>query len=333
MESRLPTVAGTNLPAEDPGLGRAAAKGALLTFLPALALTAPIPFLWQPLFWGAMGILRSVLPHGVATYGLAGLVFFLPALAALPVAWLVGRTVRREGAVDPDRGRAVAAGACMAAAATTAGVIAAKNLLILEPAWIPLQLMASALGVGVLGAFSFRAVPAGQGRRAGTVPALYQGLTAAGLAGPALMAGAALWAAVGAVVPWVSPTGIARMLGLYSLAAFDLAVLAVGLAGLSPITALMGKALKRAFPRSDKAAMAAGLLFSPAIPALIATGTAVWLGPAFLTAKQLGGLGLVWGAVMILHGLAIALGLAGREAQDPELPAGTAPGARGELPA
>jgi hypothetical protein len=306
----------------------AAWKGAWTTALPALALATPIPFLWQKLFWGSVRALRAYMPYSLAKNLMGTLVWFLPALLAVPVGWFVARKIRQEAAFHPSRGRAVAAGACIGATLACTLVIVGKNLVIFEPGWIGLQIMGAALGVGVLGAISFGAAGPNPGEQ-GKIPALYQGLTTTGLTGPIFFLAAVLWGFLGLAFPGISLKSILLAIGLPSLiGSSSIASLLLILPLLTPVAYLSGRLTRYLFPDASPNVLRIGLV----LPALVLLSyiTFPWLFSAHrsLTLSQAVGLSVAWVLGLGCHGIAAWLALPSGEEQA-ALPQKTAP----ELPA
>lgn len=303
---QVPARRGAEAPPE--AMRRAAWMGGLAVILPALALSAPIPFVWQQIFWGPVRWLAHFMPWTTASLLWASGVFLMPALLALPVSWLARRVVRGQDAVHPDQGRAAAAGACMAATLATALVILGKNLVILEIDWIGPQVLAAALGVGILGAGVFSATRTREGRP-GRIPALYQGLATCGLTAPLLLLAGLAWGLVALAFPGLSPLALAAALGL---GAGSIPALVVALPLLLPVTLAASRLARRVFPDARPGVLRAGV----ALPSLVALLFLTW--PALthlgaLSATNLGILALAWGLGLGTHALAARLALPARE--------------------
>ncbi len=292
---------------EPEDLASAARVGALASVLPAIALSVPIPFLWQEVFWWPIRALAQIMPGAPATFLWATVIFVLPALLAIPVSWVTRKVVASRGRRHPELGKAAAAGACLAATLATLTVIVGKNLVIFEPEWIGLQLMATALGIGVLGARTFGAVRGEKGQKE-PVPALYAGLATAGLTGPLLFLGATLWGLAAHLVPALSPVALAKAVGLTGGLARSVGALAVGLVAMAPLTAMAGRASRRFFPAAPTPVLRAGVLL-PTLVALSFVTAPLLTGAIPLTAKRFWILVMAWIAGLAAQGLATRVSL------------------------
>lgn len=298
-------------------LAAGARTGALWTVFPALALAIPIPLLWQEIFWGPVKLLAPLLGFTLARNLVGAITWFLPALLALPVGALVARRVREEARHHPSRGRAVAAGACIGVTAACTLVIVVKNLVVFEPGWIGLQIMATALAVGVLGARTFAAA-APEGER-GAIPPLYQALTTAGLTGPLFFSAAVLWGFLGLAFPGLSLGALLRASGLAAwIGSRSIASLLVVLPLLAPVTALSGRLARRLFPEASPGTLRAGLL----LPAMVVLGytTLPWLLTLdrTLTGTRMAGLLGAWVLGLGMHGVAARLAVPSLTGADPD---------------
>jgi hypothetical protein len=169
-----------------------------------------------------------------------------------------------------------------------------------------------ALAVGVVGGTSFLAVP-GRSRKETSIPALYQGLLAAGLGVPSLIVGAGLWSMLTLLLPFLSVSSFQALLSP-SLGVLVYSILY--LTALAPITFGITRLARSRFPGMDRRAVGIGMIFPPALPFLIlsasilthmgATGTL----PMMVLGNALG---------ILPHGLAILLGL-GPDEESPESP-------------
>lgn len=290
-------------------LPAAACKGALAAGLPALAITSMVPILFEGLFPAVFHTLRDHLPL-IAPYLSLGILFLTPAALAIPVAHLSRRMVRRLARRERDQGLAAAAGAGLASVAVTFGAILAHAGSVGQIAMMAPMFTAAALAVGVVGAGSFAAVPAESSRDEGSappVPSLYYGLMAAGIGGPALLAGGGLWTMLAWLMPFLSPKILDGFL-VSPLA--EMATVSIALAGLAPVSYLLARGLKRTFRKASPKALAAGLLFPPLVPLVVLAGFMASSGTLSLPL-----VGLVAGSLVgaLAHLAAIATGLSGDE--------------------
>jgi len=310
-----------------PGSARAGAGRAALA---TLGLVGHVPLWLGPVFAWAALTFRQVLAPGVAEFSLLTLTYLAPLLAGW-LAFLATKPVlQREAKKSADRGRAAAAGASLAMTGTVLAVITAGHVYVGNPTFLEIgsQLLATALGVGYFGAWSFEAVaearPEGDASR--DVPALYQGFAAAGLSGPLLLAGGVAWGALSAVLGVISPWFLAKVLGgmVGPVPAF-LLVSGIAVAGVAPLTYFAAKGMRRRFPRGKKAAIGMGLLLPPLLPlAAFAwrffTGFGQHASPEAWWAT-LFTVPLLFGMAAGLHAGFAAAGLRGEDPR-PALPAG-----------
>jgi hypothetical protein len=249
------------LPAAD-GCHRAALRGALVAGLPTMALSLAVPHLAATLLPRMFAGLSCLLPESVVPFVLLATAACVPGLLAIPVGLAAGRVARHEARDGRDRGLAAAAGAGLAAAFTSFGVLLSNLRQVSDLVALSPFLVASCLAVGVVGALAFHAVPqrrfeAGEPQ----VPALYHTLTAAGLAGPALVAGGGIWAGLAWAMPWLFAP-LDRIADLP--ATLQGACLAAGLPlALTPFSYASSRLLGRLFPGAPRRALQVGLLLPP----------------------------------------------------------------------
>lgn len=244
------------------GCRRAALRGALAAGLPTLALSLALPALVGALLPHPYALLALLVPEAVVPFLLLALAACTPGLLALPVGLGAGLVARHEARQGRARGLAAAAGAGLATALCSFGVLlshmrAFSDLVALSP-----FLVSAGLAVGVVGALAFRAVP----RRPWEdqdppVPALYHTLTAAGLAGPALVAGGGAWAALAWAFPGLLyPFHVVSQLPSTVQGAFLAAALPLAL---TPFSYGSSRLLGRIFPGAPRRALHVGLLLPP----------------------------------------------------------------------
>lgn len=310
-EPLVPSASSTALTNPMRELRLAGWRGGMAAGLPALAVTLVLRDIVNFVIPGVLGALSSVAPHFLIPYAGIGTAALLPALLAIPIGLLAARAVSQLGERDPDLARAAAAGAGMGAAAVSAGALALELARTGDLFPIPFLATAAALGVGVVGTMAFAAVPRGR-RKGPTVPSLYLGLTAAGLGGPALLLGGALWAGVASLLPFLSPWSLTP--GFLSSGVAGATAATIAMVGLAPVSYLSARSMQRTFPRGSPAALGLGLAIPPAVPFLAVLSAVFFEFPHMLDAA---GATLVGGALaFVVHACAIALGLArAREGQ------------------
>lgn len=310
----------TLTPEDEVALPRAAQSGAVRAGLATFALIGHVPLWLGPVFaWAAMAF-RGALAPGVAEFSLLTLTYLAPLFAAGVVHRASRDVLVREAQASPHRGRAAAAGACLAMTAVSLAVTAAGHLWVGNPTFLEVgsQLLAIALGVGYYGAWAFETVAEQdrQGDSSRDVPALYQGFAAAGLAGPVLLAGGVAWGALSVALPFLSPWWLAAALrSLVAPVPSFLLATGVAVAGVAPLSWAAARGMRRRFPRGSKKALAVGLLLPPLLP-LVAFATRFIAGIGWAVTPE------VWWATLVtmpvlygfafgLHGGFVAAGLAG----------------------
>jgi hypothetical protein len=135
------------------------------------------------------------------------------------------------------------------------------------------------------------------------VPALYQGLLAAGLGVPSLVVGGGIWSMVTWVLPFLSAAAIHSVLP--TTAAMTVYPI-LFLSALAPVTYAMARAAKRSFPDLSKGAVGAGLLFPPLLPFLILSASvATRMSASATLLAMIGGnaLGVIPHLIAVLAGL------------------------------
>lgn len=284
---------------------RAAWTGAFVAGVPALAvlataragLNAALPTLGEAF--------AALVPTPLLPFALGSFLFLLPALLALPAGAAGAMVARKKGQRDRDLGLAAAAGAGMGTTALTAGALLFEGLAHGEMLLLPIWALAAALGVGVVGAASFAAVP--RDRSSEAPPSLYAGLVSAGLGAPALLAGGGVWAAIAWMFPFLSPWALAKL--AFSGSVASAVATAIAVAGVAPISFLTARAMRRTSPKAHGGALAAGLLAPTVVPfvgylgvLMFYTYSSVW-GPA-------AAIGIGGAVAVAAHALAILAGLA-----------------------
>ncbi len=317
----VPWAASTSLTDVDHQKRTSAWKGALAAGLPSLLILAPLREFLTGAAPALAAFLDPFLPGFLLPFAVLSILFLTPALLAFPVAVASAISVRREGRRDRELGMAAAAGAGMGSATLAVGAVLFECFRAGEPLLIPIWLGAAALGVGVVGAGAFAAVPGSKGKRIENAPGLYHGLLAAGLGGPALLVGGGFWATAAYLVPELSPWWLASLAFSGSLA--SAVATSITLLGLAPVTYVLARTLRRRFPGAPAKALLAGLVFPPLVPFLALLGVlAMHLHDPFFPALAtvLGG-----AAAVSAHAAAALLGL-GKES--PSTPR-RLPGAKG----
>lgn len=303
-------------------LRRSAWRGAAAAGLPAAMLLLSTPYLADALLPFLISSLHSILPFAASFYISMTVVTLWPAVLALPVAVTAAAAARAQGRRDRERGLAAAAGSSIATAALTAGYVGWSLLTSLELAmWAPLA-AASALAVGVVGGVAFLSVPRRRGEKM-RVPALYQGLLAAGLGVPSLVVGGGAWSLLTWFLPFLSAAAIHSVLPTtVAMTVYPI----LFLSALAPVTYGMARAAKRSFPDLSKGAVGAGLLFPPLLPFLILSASVATRMSASATLLAM----IAGNALGVLpHLLAVVAGLR----DDTRRPARLGPGRGAALPA
>lgn len=282
---------------------RAAWRGALLAGFPAVGMAFLAPSLHAWLIPSVAHLASAWLPSTMAPYALLAVLLAAPAVLAIPVGLLAARAARTAARRDRDEGLAAAAGAGMAASAVAMGAVlqgasSASELALRAP-----LLAAAGLATGIVGSFAFAALPrARRGESEEGVPDLYHGMLAAGIGAPALLTGAAAWAATASLFPVLSPRVVQ---GFLSSPFAEVATAALALGGLAPVTYAVARVLGGGKSEARRKAVALGLLATVMVPAVSLVGLALGHGSM---AAPIGG--LIAGCLMAVAPHAAALGAA-----------------------
>lgn len=248
-------------------LAASARRGALPTTLATVGVLGAGLWVFQA---GAIqGLARFAfawLPRVSAFAFANGMMLALPAVLPVAVARLLRGRMRAETARSPEHGRAAAAGASLGVAGVAAvgyaglfltyGQLARPGQVMFWLAGLPLGL---SMAVGVLGALLFRDVEEAAGDRGRDLPVVYPGLVAAGLIGPAALG--ALCVGGFALTPLLAWVRTFSGDSGFRVATWMITTYSCFL----PMAYLVPRQVRRAFPRSRTAAVAAGV----AIPGIL----------------------------------------------------------------
>lgn len=295
----------------DPELRALAAwHGALGAGVPAVALCTLAVGL-APLAGGlAHGLFAAALPGMLAAVVTEAAGIGVAALLALPVAALAARQVKVVGRSSRDQAVATAAGIGMATFVTTGlGVLwHAGSLVALADAGV--AAVGAILATGIVGGAAFGAVPARRGAET-AMPALYQGLGAAGASAGSLMVLAGVVDHLSLAFPVLDAPRMALYMAMpHPLG--DLASVAVIMATMAPLTGLVTRAIARQMPDAPKAAVGAGVaatVLSPVVSFVTVALAMAATAPAAAVAHAAGAAGALLGALPNL--VAVAWGLRG----------------------
>lgn len=294
----------------------AAAQGAVVTGLPALALAVGAVGALPLLAGTADALLAAFLPGLVVAPMLEGLVLLGVLGLSLPLAMLAQREVARVAADDLDRGRAAAAGVGMVTALVSGAAALTQVSGLAGLADAGTGIAGALLLTGVVGGAAFRALPA-LSRRDG-VPALYSAASAAGLGAGALVVLAGWMDAAALAFPLLDWPRMALYMALpHPLG--DMASVAVVVGSLAPVSYLVGWGLRRLMPDARPRDLGLGLALPLVSPVLSMAALALLFSltnPGVAVAHAFMALGALLGALPNLAAVAWAMGT-GSSRSDP----------------